>query len=106
LRALAVTSSHREPSLPDVPTLTESGFPNFDVVAWIGIVAPTGTPAEVIAKLNGAFATILKDPKIVNTLKTQGWTVETSTPEQLDKFVRQEIESYRAVISAAGIKAQ
>ena len=106
LRPLAVTSARRDPSLPDVPTLAESGFPGFEIVAWIGLVAPAGTPADVITMLNASFARVLAEPGVRNVLAKQGWVVETGSPDALEKFIRTEIAYYREIVRAANLKGE
>jgi tripartite-type tricarboxylate transporter receptor subunit TctC len=106
LRALAVTSLRREPSLPDVPTMAESGFPGFEVVAWIGLVAPAHTRQAVIDRLNATFTQVLKEPDVRATLAAQGWDITPGSPHDLDLFIQKEIDHYRDVVRAANLHAE
>jgi tripartite-type tricarboxylate transporter receptor subunit TctC len=104
MRALAVTSPKRSSQLPDVPTVAEQGYPGFNQVFWIALIAPKGTPAPVIARLNKAVNDALAMPDIVHALAAQGAEPTGGTPEQLDKFIREEIQSAASVIQQAHIK--
>jgi tripartite-type tricarboxylate transporter receptor subunit TctC len=105
LRALAVTSPQRSRYLPEVPTLAESGLPGFDVSPWYGIVAPAGTPREVIVKLNAEIVKILDTPETRAQLAGQGTELAAGTPEDFDAHIRREITRWDKVIKAAGIRA-
>jgi tripartite-type tricarboxylate transporter receptor subunit TctC len=106
LRPLAVTSSKRDPALPDIPTMAEAGFPGFEIVAWIGLAAPAGTPSDIVKKLNSSFAAVLAEPGVRGTLAKQGWVVETGSPESLGAFIRTEIEHYRGIVRAANLQGE
>jgi len=103
LRALAVTSDKRVPLLPDVPTAAEAGLAGFDATVWWGLVAPAGTPREVVTKLNGETNRALADPATVNKLAELGVVVVTGTPEQFARFIQAQTELWSGVIKAAGI---
>jgi tripartite-type tricarboxylate transporter receptor subunit TctC len=105
LKVLAVTSPHRSPHLPDVPTLSESGFPGFDVMPWYGIVAPAATPRDVVRKLNGEVNRILRSPDVKAQFASQGTEIASGTPEDFDSHIRSEMERWAKVIKAAGIRA-
>lgn len=103
LRALGVTTRERSQALPDVPTVAEQGVPGFDVSVFFGVVAPAGTPKDVIARLNGAFAQALRQPEVRKTLQSQGLEFAPSTsPEQLGNFVKSEVSKWRAVVQKSG----
>ena len=106
LRALAVSTVKRAALLPDVPTIAESGIPGYDVFQWFGLLAPAGTPKEIVAKLYGEIAAGLKTPKIVNWAATEGGDPVGSTPEQFQKIIADDVERWSAVAKAAGIKAE
>ncbi|MDH4192310.1 MAG: tripartite tricarboxylate transporter substrate-binding protein, partial [Betaproteobacteria bacterium] len=106
LKALGVTSRERLRFLPDVPTVAESGVPGYASVGWFGIVAPAGTPAEVIQRLNQAFVAAMKDPQVVERIATLGADVSPGSPEAFGAFIRSETAKWAALIRAAGIKAQ
>ena len=91
LKALAVSSSNRNPALPDVPTVAESGYPGFSVTEWVGVFAPSSTPANVIDKLNASFNTTLKHPEVQSRLKALGSEIIAGAPSQLDSYLRAEV---------------
>ncbi len=104
LRAIAIASPQRYSMLPDVQTLAEQGFKGADAFAWFGLLAPTGTPPEVIAKLNGEVNLALKQPEISEKLVGLGMTPVGGTPEQFGAFIRADIEKWGKLIHARGIK--
>ena len=106
LAALAVTSPKRSPLLPEVPTLAESGLPGVDVASWYALVAPAGTPAEIVARLHAEYVQLAGAPDYRQQLEKQAFEPLTSTPEQFPAFVKSEIEKWGKVIKAAGIKPE
>ena len=106
LRAIAVTGKTRSEALPEVPTMIEAGYPGVTAVTWNGILAPAGTPREIVAKLNEAMVGVLRTPEIKEQLAKLGQEVAWSTPEEFAAFLRDETEKWRKVIAATGIKAQ
>jgi tripartite-type tricarboxylate transporter receptor subunit TctC len=106
LRALAVTSAARSPSLPDVPTIAEAALPGYEASLWQAIAAPAGTPAPIIARLNREVTAILAEPDTIKALALQGVQAESSTPEALDARIRADIEKWRDVVAKAGIKPE
>ena len=104
VRALAVTSARRSPSLPDVPTLAESGLAGVDLVTWIGFVAPAGTDRAIVAKLNTEITRILKLPDVTEKLGAMGMDVVASSPEQFTQTIKDDAVKLGGVIRAAGIK--
>jgi tripartite-type tricarboxylate transporter receptor subunit TctC len=106
LRPLAVTSSQRVKALPDVPTIAESGYPGFDVVAWYAFWAPAGTPAEIVRKLNEEINLILQMPDIVERLSGFGANVMGGSVEAFTAFHQKEFDRWTAFVRATGIKAQ
>jgi tripartite-type tricarboxylate transporter receptor subunit TctC len=105
LNAVGVSSTRRLPSLPDVPTLAESGIAGFESVGWFGLVAPSGTPADVISRLNEAFTKALKDPVVAEKIRTLGAEPAPTSPEQFGRFIQSESTKWGKLISEAGIKA-
>lgn len=107
LRAIGVTSPQRLPSTPDVPTLAESGLPGFDVESWFGLVAPAGTPAPVIARLNEALNQALASPALKESYQQSGFYAPATpnTPETFAKKIDSEISKWGAVVKRADIKA-
>src|SRR5262249_9142550 len=88
LRALAVTSAQRSPAAPEIPTVAEAALPGFEAATWWGVVAPAGTPREVVARLNAEARRVLSEPDVKQRLADLGMTGETGTPEELDALIR------------------
>jgi tripartite-type tricarboxylate transporter receptor subunit TctC len=108
IKAYAVTTKKRVPSLPDLPTLDESGVPGFEVAIWHAIYAPKGTPKEAIDKLAGALQTALKDPKVIERfadLGTEPVAQDRATPAALGAYLQSELAKWKPVIEAAGVYA-
>lgn len=106
LKGLAVTGANRLAALPDLPTLVESVAPGVEVGAWSGVMAPARTPQAVIAKLNRAFSTALKDPDLRAQIAATGAEVLGSTPEQYGAFLKSEREHWGAAVRNAGLKPE
>lgn len=104
LRAISVTSPQRYTQLPEVPTLAEQGFRGAEAFAWFGLLAPSGTNAEVVAKLNAEVNLALKQPDVVDKLMTLGMTPVGGTPEQLGTFIRADVDKWTKLIRARHIK--
>ena len=106
LRALAVTGNTRLRALPDVPTMAESGYPDIEGESWFGLLVPTGTPGQIIAMLNRETVKIIQAPDMKERLVTLGFEPVASTPDEFAERIKVEIETWRKVIRAAGIKAE
>ena len=104
LRVLAVTGDKRSSALPEVPTIAESGLPGFRAATWFGVLAPAGTPKEIVARLNAELAKALASPELVDHLRTEGADVVAGSPEQFGAFLKSEVERWGPVVRAAGIK--
>ena len=105
LRVLGVTSASRSAALPGVSTVMEQGVKDFDVSVFFGIVAPSGTPQDVVTKLNAAFVQVLQQPEVRKNLAAQGLeTTDKTTPADLAVFMRNEISQWRDVVKASGAK--
>jgi tripartite-type tricarboxylate transporter receptor subunit TctC len=104
LRAIAVTSPKRSEVAPDIPTVAESGLPGFEMLAWYNMFAPARTPRPIIDRLNGEVNRILREPEVRERMLTLGVTPMTSTPADLAKYLRYEIDRWAKVIKEAGIK--
>ncbi|RZL43138.1 MAG: tripartite tricarboxylate transporter substrate binding protein [Variovorax sp.] len=102
LRAMAVTTARRSPALPDVPTIAESGVPGYDTSSWFGLLAPTGTPPEVVAKLNAAILKALADPDVKTKLAEQGAEPHPEKPEQFAAFIGSETAKWGKVVKESG----
>lgn len=105
IRPLAVTSRERLASFPDVPTLAESGLPGYEYRSWMGIVAPAGTPKEVVARLNADLVTALRTPEAREWFEAQGGVPIGDAPEDFAAYIRAEHARWGAVIREAGIRA-
>lgn len=104
LRGLAVTTAKRTPQLPDIPTLSESGYKGFAISGWYGLMGPVAMPKDAVNKLNKAVTTVLKG-ETGNILRTRGYEPVPTTPEEFDKFTRQEIARWSKAVKEYGIKA-
>ncbi|MGD0024739.1 MAG: tripartite tricarboxylate transporter substrate-binding protein [Xanthobacteraceae bacterium] len=106
LRPIAVAGNVGDPKLPDVPTVDEAGFPKLHAPFWLAVVAPAGTPPEIIGKLNSAFRQALAAPETRARLDALGAESKISTPEDLDKMLAAERAQWTAVVKAANIKME
>lgn len=106
LRALVVTGTDRSRALPDVPTGAESGLPGLVVSTWNGVLAPAGTPAEIVARLHNALADAVADPAMTRTLTELGAETELITPQAFAQRIRDDFGRWAAVIKEAGIAAE
>jgi tripartite-type tricarboxylate transporter receptor subunit TctC len=104
LRALAVSSTARIPVLPDVPTVAESGYPGFEADQWYGLVAPAGTPADVVARLNAIVNRSLALPDVAQQLAVEGAVAMPSTPAVFGELIAREIPRWREVVRAGNVK--
>lgn len=104
LRAIAVSTTKRVNSMPDVPTIAESGVPGFDAGVWYGMLAPKGTPRDIITRLNEEFRKVLGDPDIRNFLTKSAVEPDGGTPEELGKYMRSELAKWAKVVKAANIR--
>jgi tripartite-type tricarboxylate transporter receptor subunit TctC len=106
LKALAVTGKVRSEALPELPTMIEAGVPGFTASTWNGILAPAGTPKEIVAKLNDALVRTMRTPEMKEALGKIGQDPAWSTPEEFSAFLREETAKWRKVIQATGLKTQ
>ncbi|HSV50591.1 MAG TPA: tripartite tricarboxylate transporter substrate binding protein [Burkholderiaceae bacterium] len=104
VRALAVTSKQRNPALPDIPTVMESGIKNFEVVGFYGFLAPAGTPKDVVARLADAFRQVLEMPDIRNRMITQGADPAFMASEEFARFLAAELPRWDKAVKASGAK--
>ncbi len=102
LRALAVTSAKRSPAAPDLPTIAEAGVPGYDATSWFGVLAPAGTPREIVTKLNQEIVRILALPEIKERLSGQGAEPVGNSPEQFAAHIKTEIAKWSDVVKASG----
>ena len=104
LKLLAVSSAKRMSSIPDVPTIAESGVPGFESGSWQGVIAPAGTPVDIVAKLNAEIARIVGTPEMRENLGKQGAEVRTTTPAEFGTFIRSEKTRWAKVVKDANVK--
>jgi tripartite-type tricarboxylate transporter receptor subunit TctC len=103
---LATPSGKRSPAIPDVPTIAESGLPGFDVEPWFGIVAPAGTPAAIVNRLNAEIGKIMQQNDVKDLLAGFGATPSISSPQEFGKFIDSEVTRWAEVVKASGAKAE
>ena len=106
LRALAVTTPKRSSAAPDLPTMAESGFPDFKAVVWQGFSAPAGTPRAVVDRLNASAREALQAPEVVKRFQELGAERVGSTPEEFAKLVSAELAVWSDVVRRSGVKAE
>jgi len=104
LKGLATTGATRSPAAQDLPTVAEAGVPGFEVVGWNGVMAPAGTPPDVIAKLNAAIKQALATPEVSERLTGLGANVVWNTPADFGAFVKAEVAKWDKVVKASGAK--
>ena len=105
LQPIAVTTARRSVATPDLPTISESGLPGYDVGSWYGLLAPTGTRAEIVARLNDEAHKALHSADVKQRLDASGFEALTSSPQEYGAFLRGEVEKWAKVVKAAGIRA-
>jgi tripartite-type tricarboxylate transporter receptor subunit TctC len=101
-----VSSTRRDPQLPDVPTTLELGFPNSEYNFWFGVFASSKTPPPIIARLHDEIAAALEGASVKEKLRTLGVQPMPMTPAEFDAYVRQELEQNKALVSVIGLKAE
>ncbi|MBV9191342.1 MAG: tripartite tricarboxylate transporter substrate binding protein [Betaproteobacteria bacterium] len=106
LRALAVTTSQRSPSMPDLPTLAEAGVPGFESITWHGVVVPSATPAATVERLNRAINAALKDKELAGRLEALGAEIAGGSPQDFADYIQREIPKWTKVVKDSGAKAE
>jgi tripartite-type tricarboxylate transporter receptor subunit TctC len=104
VRALAISSSKRSPTYPDIPTIAESGVPGFEVVAWGGIIGPAHMPKEIVSRLNAEIRTALASPAVRERFKALGAETDPGTPEEFRELARRETAKWAKVVKLSGAK--
>jgi len=104
LRALGVSTAKRIAALPDVPTIAEAGVPGYEATGWNGLVAPAGTPAPIIEKLNGAFVKVLRTPAVASYLSGQGADPDPGTAAEFATYIKAEIAKWAKVVQDSGAR--
>ena len=106
LRALVTTLARRSPILPDVPTIAEAGMPEFSVTSWAGLFGPARMPKEVVERINREFAAAMARADVLAAMEKQAFVLSPSSPERLGAFVKEQLESYRNILRAAGVQPE
>jgi tripartite-type tricarboxylate transporter receptor subunit TctC len=106
LRAIAVGDAARVPSLPEYPTIAESGVPGYEAFSWAGIIAPAGTPQEVVKRVNAELGGILNQKAIVEQLAAEGTIPVPDTPEEFSAYIKSELVKWAAIVRLANIKPE
>ncbi|MCX7141834.1 MAG: tripartite tricarboxylate transporter substrate binding protein [Proteobacteria bacterium] len=104
LRALAVTSSKRVPAVPDLPAMEETGLPGYDLAAWYSVMAPAGTPREIIEKLNSVLVKIIRNTDLKEKIESMGGIPVGSTPEEVTELIKAEIPRWGKLVRESGAK--
>jgi tripartite-type tricarboxylate transporter receptor subunit TctC len=104
LRALVTTLGKRSPLLPEVPTIGEAGMPQFSITSWAGLFGPAKMPGEVVARLNKEFLAAMGRADVQAAMDKQAFSLSPSSPEKLAAFVKEQMESYRRILRAAGVE--
>lgn len=105
VRLLAVTTAQRSKSLPDTPTVSESGLPGYEAMPWLGLVAPAGTPAPIVNKLYAELHEVLQEPAVQEKFRMLGLDIIGSKPEEFSAFLKKDIVKWAQVIKDSGAKA-
>ena len=106
LKALAVSTQRRSAQLPEVPTISESGLKGFDIGTWFGLLAPAGTPPEIITRVNGAVVAMVKVPDVRERLLAQGLDPISTTPAEFSTHIRNEIAKFQGIVAKAKIQPE
>lgn len=105
IKALAISSKKRSALAPDVPTVDEAGVPGYDVTVWFGILAPAGTPKEIVQRLNAEMVKVMRTPEVMDRFQKAGVDTVASSPEEFGAFLKGEVARWAKVVQDAGIKA-
>jgi tripartite-type tricarboxylate transporter receptor subunit TctC len=106
LRAIAVTLPKRSAILPNIPTVIESGVPKFSLISWAGLFGPAKMPRETVDKLNQLFNAAMLRPEVISAMEKQAFELTGSSPEKLSLWVKEQYESYKSVLKAAGVEPE
>jgi tripartite-type tricarboxylate transporter receptor subunit TctC len=104
IRALAIGSAKRSAAMPDVPTMQEAGVPGFDYSAWAGILAPAGTPAAVVQKVNADWARVIAMPEVRDKLVALGFELQATSSAQFAEMIKREMAKVAKVVKDANIR--
>lgn len=106
VRALGITSKTRNAAVPDIPTIAEQGYPNFEIGLWFGVWAPAGTPPAIVTKINRSINQAMQEPEVKTAYETKGIKATPMSPAEFSKFVREEIVKYQKIAKEAAIEPQ
>lgn len=106
LRALVTTLARRSPILPEVPTIAEAGMPEFSITSWAGLFGPAKMPKEITDRINREFAAAMARPDVQAAMEKQAFILSPSSPEKLGAYVKEQLESYRNILRAAGVQPE
>jgi tripartite-type tricarboxylate transporter receptor subunit TctC len=106
LKALGVSTAKRWPDMPDVPTIAEAGVPGFEAVVWIGLFAPTGTPKDIITKLNGEITKLVRTDDVKKLIAPTGMDPDPDSPEQFARYVKEDYDRWGKVVKESGATVQ
>ena len=106
LKALAVSMKKRSPLLPDVPTIDDSGLQGFEIGTWFGLLAPAGTPADIVNRLNGALIKIVGTADFRERMSAQGMDPMSSTPAEFSAYIRSELAKFQKIVQTAHIQPE
>ena len=106
LRAVVTTLPRRSQAVPEVPTIAEAGMPQFSLTSWAGLFGPARLPKDVVERLNREFVAAMHRPDVQSAMEKQAFALNPSTPEELAKLVKEQLESYRRVLAAAGVQPE
>jgi len=105
LQGLAVSGNLRNPLLPQVPTFSQAGYPNYKMMYWFGVMAPAGTPAEIIKKMNHEISLAIQTPQVIEVFKSAGVNPSSNSPTEFSKLVKDESQMWLEIIKKSDIKA-
>ncbi|MBI4189840.1 MAG: tripartite tricarboxylate transporter substrate binding protein [Betaproteobacteria bacterium] len=106
LRALGIASLKRSTMMPEVPTISEAGVPGFEVISWYGLLAPAGTPSDIVQRLNSEVTRSLHEPDAIERLRVVGFDAVTTSPAEFGAFITREIAKWTKVVRAAGVRVE
>jgi tripartite-type tricarboxylate transporter receptor subunit TctC len=106
LKALGVSTAKRSPEMPEVPTIAEAGVPGYEAIVWIGLLAPAGTPREIVAKLNGEIGKLVRTDEVKKLLAPTGMEPDPDTPEQFGAYLRGDYDKWGKVVRESGATVQ
>jgi tripartite-type tricarboxylate transporter receptor subunit TctC len=104
LHAIATTGAKRDPALPDLPTIAEAGVPGYESGVWFGLMAPAGTPRDVVMKLNAAGVQATRSPEFIKRMTDLGYNIIPGSPEDMARMLREELKRWPPIVKKSGAK--